>query len=107
MYNIDFKATNKLSCFLMPSFIFSSKNEQLFFFWLSYFCAVNLSYSHLFNGNLSQRIEDTINNKLMWKSSVWSARDNGITIGPLRSHNRTIVNLYERWKRKMPSQIKI
>jgi hypothetical protein len=52
-------------------------------------------YSHLFNGNLRQHMEDTINNELMWISSVWSARDNDITIGPLHKHNQIIVNLYD------------
>jgi hypothetical protein len=57
-------------------------------------------YSHLFQGNIRQRLEDPINNKMMWIFSVWSARDNDINIGPMQLCNSHIVNLFDRWKSK-------
>jgi hypothetical protein len=58
------------------------------------------SYNYLFNGNLHTCLNDTIHKKLMWIISVWSARDNDITIGPPRTRNTIVINLYDRWKKK-------
>lgn len=57
-------------------------------------------YSYLFNGSIQQRIEDTVKHKLMWINSLWAARDNEIHIGPIRTRNPDIVNLFDRWKSK-------
>jgi hypothetical protein len=58
------------------------------------------NYSHLFSGTVQDRMLDTVNNKLMWLISVWSARDNEIHVGPMRERNSTITTIYDRWKKK-------
>jgi hypothetical protein len=77
------------------SFDTKALNEEIKEEWTLGLDQLDPSYSHLFNGHLNERIEDTTSNKLMWVSSVWSAQDNDITIGPIHSHNGTIVNLYK------------
>jgi hypothetical protein len=61
---------------------------------------LNEQYRHFFQGQLQHRLDDTVHHKLMWKSSVWSARDNDLHIGPLRTRNEVIVNIYNRWRSK-------
>jgi hypothetical protein len=58
------------------------------------------SYNHLFRGQLEHRLNDNTNLKLMWITSVWSARDNELHIGPLRIRNPHIVVIYDQWKKK-------
>jgi hypothetical protein len=58
------------------------------------------TYSYLFNGQLTTRFNDTVQHKLMWIHSIWTARDNELHIGNLRNRNSDIVNLYDRWKKK-------
>ena len=82
------------------SFDTKALNEEITEEWTLGLDQLDPSYTHLFNGQLNERLEDTISNKLMWISSVWSARDNDITIGPMRIRNNTIVNLYKRWQKK-------
>jgi hypothetical protein len=57
-------------------------------------------FDHMSSGQLIHRLDDMIHHKLMWLFSVWSARDNEIHIGPLRTRNTTMTKLYDRWKSK-------
>jgi hypothetical protein len=52
-------------------------------------------YTYLFNGQLHQRLDNKVQNKLMWINSLQTARDNEIHIGPLHMCDSDIVDLYK------------
>jgi hypothetical protein len=70
-------------------------NEEIREEWTAGLGQLPPNYNHLFNGDIQDRLDDTIKNKLMWICSVWAARDNDITIGPTQNRNDIIFNHYE------------
>ena len=60
-------------------------------------------YEHLFCGQRQQRLTDTIHQKKMWLSSVWSARDR---YGETDERQRDTIasDFYKRWKQKLVFQ---
>jgi hypothetical protein len=58
------------------------------------------SYNYLFRGQVEHRLTDSINQRIMWITSVWAARDNELHIGPLRVRHPLIITIYKQWKRK-------
>jgi hypothetical protein len=57
-------------------------------------------YAHLFTGTKEDRLNENIHQKLMWLTSIWTARDNEIHIGQMRRRHPSIVTIYDRWKKQ-------
>jgi hypothetical protein len=84
----------------MHSIEMTALNEEIGLEWNTGIEQLPPKYAYLFHGTLQQRLEDKIKHKLMWIYSLWAARDNELHIGPQRTRNPDMVNLFARWKAK-------
>jgi hypothetical protein len=84
----------------IDSFEMPALDEEIQQEWDTGLDQLAVQHGYLFQGQVQHCLDDMVHHKLMWISSVWSARDNDIHIVSLCTQNEVIVNLYNRWQSK-------